>query len=315
MARNLRQQLLYCIYQCDHRGTSKRADRRNKVDMKGRLYSTQRIKDLKNTAKSLAKFMKAVYPGIKLVYQIRSEHVQDYLNSKAGDWSERTESEVISRLVRLNEITNYVYGIHQEWNLKKSKRTNAKKIRDMAMTREDFNKINAELQRSNSEAKYTTEITARTGARVAEVAGLRVSGINTDDWLLEIREGAKNGNHRDVPIREPDREYFGKLKKEMTARGRIYVTNGVKPQSLDKKIRRTMKELNLADKYPKATDHTIRKMYAIERMEEELEKCANPMMAWEIVQEELGHGDEFRQALYDTYVCAPLKNHKEEKKS
>ena len=311
MARNLRQQLLYCIYQCDHRGTSKRADRRNKVNMKGRLYSNQRINDLKHTAKSFAQFMKVVYPGIKWVYQIRSEHVQDYLNSKVGDWSERTEIETISRLKRINEITNYVYNLDEKWDVKKSERTNARKIRDMAMSREDFNRINLELQRSNSEAKYTTEITARTGARVAEVAGLKVSGINTEDWLLEIREGAKNGNHRDVPIRESDREYFEKLKKEMTSRGRIYVTNGVRPQSLDKKIRRTMKELNLADKYPKSTDHTIRKMYAIERMEEEVKKCSDPMMAWEIVQEELGHGDEFRQALYDTYVCSSSKQLKE----
>ena len=164
MARNLRQQLLYCIYQCDHRGTSKRADRRNKVNMKGRLYSNQRINDLKHTAKSFAQFMKVVYPGIKWVYQIRSEHVQDYLNSKVGDWSERTEIETISRLKRINEITNYVYNLDEKWDVKKSERTNARKIRDMAMSREDFDRINSELQRSNSEAKYTTEITARTGA-------------------------------------------------------------------------------------------------------------------------------------------------------
>ncbi len=306
MSRNLEQQFNYCIYQCDYRGSSKRTDRKNKVDMKTRLYSNQRIHDLRDTAKSFGIFMKVYYPEIRMVDQVTSDHIQKFIDSKKDSWSKRTEEEQISRLGRLNEITNHVYGRNNHWQMHGAERINHAKIRDIAMSREDYSRINESLQKRHTEAKHVTEITARCGLRIAEVAGLKVSGIRTDTWVIEVREGAKNNNWRDVPIREADRKYFADLKADMTSRGRIYVTNGVKPKSLDRAIRREMKELGLTDKYTKTTSHSIRKMYARERMEEERKVCKTEEEAWVKVQQELGHGNMSRKKLYEAYVGGNL---------
>ncbi len=306
MSRNLRQQFNYCIYQCDKRGTSKRADRKNGSGTKNKVYSHGRIDDLKDLANSFNGYMKENYPEIRMVDQITSDHIQRFIDSKKDKWSADTEKENISRFRKLNELTNHVYGRNNTWVLHTNEREFSGNIRDKAMTREDYKAINNSLQEKRTEAKYAMEITARSGLRVAEVAGLKVAGIRTDTWVVEVREGAKGGRWRDVPIREADRNYFSNLKAEMEAKGRIYVTNGVKSQSLDRAIRREMKELGLSDKYQDTTEHAIRKMYARERMEEERPHSRSEVEAWERVQVELGHGDKSREKLYRTYVGGSL---------
>ncbi len=306
MSRNLKQQFNYCIYQCDHRGTSKRADRMNGSGTKNKVYSHGRIDDLKDLASAFNRYMREHHPEVRMVDQVTSEHVQEYIDSKKDKWSAKTESENISRFHKLNELTNHVYGRSNTWVMHTNEREVSTNIRDKAMTREDYKAINNSLQEKRTEAKYAMEITARTGLRIAEVAGLKVSGIRTDKWVVEVREGSKGGRWRDVPIREADRNYFANLKEEMEAKGRVYVTNGVKSQSLDKAIRREMKELGLSDKYVNTTDHAIRKMYARERMAEERPRSKSEVEAWEKVQQELGHGDESREALYRTYVGGNL---------
>ncbi len=302
MSRNLRQQFNYCIAKCDKRGSKKRSDRLNKVDTSTRIYSNKRIECLRNTVDEFCTFMKETHPEIRMVDKVTSEHVQEFIDAHIVRWSTRSEGEMISRFHKLNEVTNHVYGRHNNWKLHTNERINQGNIRTMAMDKKDYENIKGTLKNGRSEAKHAIEITYRCGARIAEACGLKVEGIRTDKWVIEIREGAKAGKIRDVPIRPQDRQYFADLKKEMEAKGRIYVTNGIKSDSANKAIRRTMKELGISEKYPDSTDHTVRKLYARERMEEERPSSRSEVEAWERVQVELGHGDKSRKALYETYV-------------
>lgn len=73
-------------------------------------------------------------------------------------------------------------------------------------------------------------------------------------------------------------------------------------------IRREMKRLGIDVEYPDTTTHAIRKFYAVERYFEELDRGFDEISAWEIVQKELGHGDNFRMPLFKAYIQEPIDN-------
>ena len=88
-------------------------------------------------------------------------------------------------------------------------------------------------------------------------------------------------------------------------------TGTVKADSINKAIRRYMQDARddkgclLSEKYPKETQHAIRKLYATERMKEErgqapLADKKEEMKHWNKVSHELGHGNG-REDLYKTY--------------
>ena len=143
------------------------------------------------------------------------------------------------------------------------------------------------------------EITARTGLRIKEVARLHADRINIEKRVIEVREGAKNGKFRDVPIREKDLAFFRDLKERMAGQ---YVTRGVNEDTLNKGIRRGLQRAGLDKKYAATTNHALRKMYATERMEELRNAGLPERAAWLKVQQELGHGSQFREELFRVYV-------------
>lgn len=305
--RSLFDQINHAICESDRRGTSKRSDRIQRVGTRDKVYSNGRTKGLRDMAKSFCGWMRERHPEIRLAKEITGDHAREFLESKRDKVSDATLEEYRGRLGKLGDLCSSVFKSRISWHCDPVKNERAHTVRDRAMDRADYEAIRDRLLEGRSEARYALEITGRCGARIEEAAGLRIEGIRTDTWVLEIREGAKNGRHRDVPIREQDRSYFAALKEECERRGRVYVCNGVRSQSLNKAIRRVMRELGLADKYPCTTDHAVRKLWARERMEEERPRCRSEIEAWERVQAELGHGDKSRQNLYAVYVGGKLR--------
>lgn len=304
--RTLYAQVSHALCESDCRGTSKRADRLNHVNTRERVYSNGRMDGLRDMAKNFCGWLRERHPEIRLAKEITGDHAREFLEDKRGRVSDATLEEYRGRLGKLGDLCSSVFKSRISWRCEPIQNERAHKVRDRAMDRADYEAIRDKLLEGRSEARYALEITGRCGARIEEAAGLKVEGIRTDTWVLELREGCKNGRERDVPIREQDRVYFTALKEECERKGRTYVCNGVKSRSLDTAIRRVMRELGLSDKYPKTTDHAARKMWARERMAEERPRCHSEVEAWERVQVELGHGDKSRQNLYAVYVGGKL---------
>ncbi len=304
--RSLYAQVNHALCESDYRGTSKRADRLNHVNTRERVYSNKRIDGLRDMARMFCNWLRETHPEVKMARDISGDHAREFLETKKDHVTDRTLDEYRDRLGKLGDLCAHVFHSRTSWRCEPIQHEKAHKVRDKAMDRQDYERIRDRLLEGRSEARYAIEITGRCGARIEEAAGLKVDGIRTDTWTLELREGCKNGRERDVPIREQDRPYFAALKKECELKGRLYVCNGVKSRSLDTAIRRVMRELGLSDKYPKTTDHAARKMWARERMAEERPRCRSEIEAWERVQVELGHGDKSRKQLYETYVGGKL---------
>ncbi len=302
--RSLNQQINYSISQNCRIGVSKRADKRNPVtDSASKIYSVQYAENIRDTAKNFTNWAKENCRDLKMVKDIKPEHINAWINCREKNWSNKTLENHISRMKLIQKQLCITYGLTplvMDWS--GSRHDVAHTVRDKAMSREDCDKIRKVLSDKVTKGRVAIEITSRTGLRVKEVARLHSKCINTTKWVIEVREGAKNGRFRDVPIRENDRSFFAELKENTKG---YYVCNGVKEDSLNVAIRRAMKELNLDKKYPQ-TEHAVRKLYSSERMEELRghDKAENRLEreAWSIVQGELGHGEKYRDNLYKVYV-------------
>lgn len=299
--RSLNNQINYCISQNCRIGESKRAfkSNQNNKDIKGQVFSVQTAENLRDTVKGFTNWLKAEHPEIRLARDIQSEHIQEWIDSKSAQWTQATLDNHISRMNIVCQQINNTFNTNIQLDIKKPTVIKAQNVRNFAMEKSDLEELRKELAGRRTEARTALEITYRTGLRSKEVARLHSSCINTEKWVIEVREGAKNGKHRDVPIRQADRAYFADLKEKTKGQ---YICKGVNEESLNRGIRRCLETIGKSDKYPNSTEHAIRKLYATERMQEERQTGKTERACWSIVQEELGHGKQFRQKLYNTYV-------------
>lgn len=299
--RSLNNQINYCITQNTRVGESKRAFKSNpnNKDTKGQVFSVQYAENLRDTVKGFTNWLKTEYPEIRLARDIQSQHIQEWIDSKAQQWTQATLDNHISRMNIVCQQINNTFNTNIELDIKKPTVIKAQNVRNFAMDKNDLEELRKELSGRKTEAKTALEVAYRTGLRSKEIARLHSDCINTDKWVIEVREGAKNGKYRDVPIRQADRAYFADLKAQTQGQ---YICKGIGEESLNRGIRRALETIGKADKYPDSTVHAIRKLYATERMKEERETGKNERSAWSIVQQELGHGKQFRQKLYNTYV-------------
>lgn len=314
--RSIYQQVKHAV---DHpkiakQGQSKRAAKASGTYRDTDVYSQKRREELLSTARGFSTWYKATYGKNAMVRDIASDQVQRYIDEKVqrGDWrSQRTVKGRISAFGKISAICGTVYGTAPEWTLRAPERQLPEKLRDKAMTREDYEKLRAvyrDNERLSRGAQVALELDGRCGLRVAEAAGVYKESIDTQNWVLRVREGAKNGRFRDVPIRPRDRAYFASL-RDLTPSGSHVC--GIGARAISKSLTAAMRTVDigggktLKDRYPREAGHAIRKMYARERMGELRAQGYGEAHAWDVVAAELGHGAG-RTDLYKTYVGGTL---------
>lgn len=299
--RSLQQQYKYAIDSNIKIGHSKK----NEGKENG-LYSIDRIENLRDFTRQFSNFIKENYPDVKLIKDINLEHMQSFLNSNSNSWTERTAQEYITNFYKIDVLIQKTFNTKPlEHNLIVPN-CHQSVTRDVAMDRKDLQTLRDSyaIRDSKSAGRDAIELSYRFGLRIKEIARLNTKNIDINNKVIHIREGAKNGKYRDVPIREKDLQYA----KDLKNRGEGYLFN-IKEDSINKSIRNELKRVGLSKKYDNTTNHSIRKLYATERMEElRGTEQKDPLTdeqerkAWEVVQKELGHGDTLRIALYNTYI-------------
>lgn len=284
-------------------GTSKRGykEKHNgKTD--GLIFGVQTAETLRSTANQFSKWMDRNYPDVK-VRHITAEHVNEWIREHEKTWSRKT---VLDKMSDMRSIMDKAERVYHKCRFDAERlcevQGRAEKVRDRAMVRGDFEALKMSFwsRGSRSEAVTALELGGRFGLRINECADYRngTQGIDLENKLFNVV--GKNGKWRSIPIREKDLQYMTALKAHIGERGRLCGTT--RAESLDRAIRREMERIGISESYERTTQHAIRKMYARERMEEEREKGLSERHAWEVVQNELGHGEKFRQPLYDAYV-------------
>lgn len=265
----------------------------------------------KATAKNLSNWLKENHPEIKEIREITPEHIQEWINDRATNWSVRTLENHLSRIKYMEEQAQRAYPKSKIEFYKDdlTKPETKASQRNKMMDKSDFERLREAMSRSRSYAKDAIEISYRCGLRVNEVACLKREDIDLENRTIHVsREGAKNGRERYVPIRDKDTDYFKGLLEKHPEDGYL---SKISPDAINRAIGRALDKLedaeghSLDEKYKGNKEHAIRKLYATERMREErgnlpLTDHMQEMKCWDTVSKELGHGAG-REALYKTY--------------
>lgn len=298
MGRNLKYQFLNAINSNFKEGMDKHSIKANGEMNNTRIFSYADRKNLIDVASNFSNFMKTNYKEVKQVKDVKADHIQSFLNSKANSCSNATLKQYESKFNKLENVVNNTYNINANYKgFVVPASTENTKIRNSAMSREDFNKLQQSFSNSNSSAKTAIELTSRAGLRVSECTKLQGRDIDLNKGTIHVVDG-KGGRDRDVTIREEDKQYFANLKAQYGDTERICP---VQSDSINKAIRREMERLEMQDKYTDTSIHCVRKMYAQEQYDHYREQGMEINQALGAVSVDLGHSEN-RLELMKSYV-------------
>lgn len=298
MGRNLKYQFLNAINSNFKEGMDKHSIKANGEMNNTRIFSYSDRKNLINVASNFSNFMKTNYSEVKQVKDVKADHIQSFLNSKANSCSNATLKQYESKFNKLENVVNNTYNINANYKgFVVPASTENTKIRNSAMSREDFNKLQQSFSNSNSSAKTAIELTSRAGLRVSECTKLQGRDIDLNKGTIHVIDG-KGGRDRDVTIREEDKQYFANLKAQYGDTERICP---VQSDSINKAIRRQMERLEMQNKYTDTSIHCVRKMYAQEQYDHYREQGMEINQALGAVSVDLGHSEN-RLELMKSYV-------------
>lgn len=298
MGRNLKYQFLNAINSNFKEGMDKHSIKANGEMNNTRIFSYSDRKNLIDVASNFSNFMKTNYSEVKQVKDVKADHIQSFLNSKANSCSNATLKQYESKFNKLENVVNNTYNINANYKgFVVPASTENTKIRNSSMSREDFNKLQQSFSNSNSSAKIAIELTSRAGLRVSECTKLQGRDIDLNKGTIHVVDG-KGGRDRDVTIREEDKQYFANLKAQYGDTERICP---VQSDSINKAIRREMERLEMQDKYTDTSIHCVRKMYAQDEYDRLREKGNSISDSLKEVSVLLGHGED-RMELMKQYI-------------
>lgn len=298
MGKNIKQQFIYAIEDNFREAMDKHSMKINGVRNDGKVFSYADRKNLIDVACNFANFMKENYNDIKLVKEIKADHIQSFLNQKSNECSNATLKQYQAKFNKLEKVVNNTYNInvnYKGYQLPLAEEDT--KIRNTSMSPEDFKKLENAFSESKSYAKIAIQLTARAGLRVSECTKLQGRDIDIEKAIIHVEDG-KGGRNRDIPIREEDKEYFVNLKANLGDMERVCP---IRPDSINKSIDRAMRGQGIRNKYNDTSIHCIRKMYA----QREFNRCRsegkNIKESLQEVSVLLGHGKD-RLELMRQYV-------------
>lgn len=265
-----------------------------------KIFSYTTRNNLVDVACQLAEYLKT-NTDIKQVKDISTQAVQDFLNSKAGQCNQETLHNYTSRLAKLGELINQTYKtanvdfrVVEPASLK-----DAAKLRDIAMTREDYQKIidYAKSQNLTSQAIPAVRLAGEFGLRVHECCKLTPKDI--DFQRMELHVVGKGGRERILPI-HPEQVSF--LKSLIDGKGETEKIITIKDDSVNRWLQRVEEKLGMTQyKECKTGIHSIRKMVAQELYDKYRAAGLSIKEAWGNVAEYLGHGRD-RTELMKVYI-------------
>lgn len=298
MGRNLKYQFLHAIDKNFSEGMDKHSIKADGKMNGTRIFSYSDRKNLIDTASNFSNFIKNTHPEIKQVKDIKAEHIQSFLNSKSATCSTATLKQYESKFNKLEKIVNNTYNCNANYRgFSTPNGANATKIRNSAMSKGDFKRLESSFSNSNSSAKVAIQLTARAGLRVSECTKLQGRDINLQKGTIHVADG-KGGRDRDIQMRPEDKQFWTDLKAQYNDYERLCP---VKEDSINKAIQREMEKIELKDKYSDTSIHCIRKMYAQEQFDRYRDEGMETREALGAVSVDLGHSTD-RIELMKEYV-------------
>ena len=290
MGRNLKYQFKTCIEKNFKEKMDKHSIKKNKQMNKTRIFSFSDRKNLIDFTANFSNFMKENHKEIKLVKDINSNHVQEFLNDKAKTCSQATLREYSSHIRKMSNLINSTYKTNIKYDFKTPKSSSGKQIlRDQQMKLENYKRIH-EIMRNGSNGQKAIEIGKNFGLRISEITKLQKRDIDLDKKEILVKD-AKGGRDRTVHFNTEEQIKVAIKLYNSVSRDLDRIVS-VKENSINMALNRAMKKLNIKNEYKETSFHSIRKLYAQQEYDRLRKEGYSIKIVCCNVSEQLGHSSE-----------------------
>lgn len=291
MARNLKYQLKHCVDRNFKKGMDKYSDKKNKVEKGKKIYSFSDRTNLIDFTANFANFMKENYSEIRLVEEIKSEHIQSFLNLKSENCTNETLEQYVSKANKMRNLINETYknSYVERFDIKAPASKSSKQvIKDKQVTREHYDLIKEHIKGNGLKA---VELATNFGLRVSEITKLQKRDIDLEKREIKIVD-SKGKRDRDIPIETPQQWKVAIEIKEMVQGDQYQRIVPIKENGVQMSIQRAMEKCDLDKEYVGNKVHSFRKLYAQETFDRDREEGYSIKESLGRVSERLGHSEE-----------------------
>ena len=291
MARNLKYQLKYCVEKNFKEGMDKYSDKKNSVDKGIKVYSYADRKNLIDFTANFANFIKENYEEIKMVKDIKSEHIQDFLNLKSETCTRETLEQYVSKSNKMRNLINITYpkSYVEKFDIEVPVSSSSKQVvKDKQITREHYDLIKDNIKGNGLKA---VELATNFGLRVSEITKLQKRDIDLDKREVRVIDG-KGQRSRNIPIETKDQWRVAIEIKEITQGDDYQRIVPIRANGVNMSITRAMEKSNLDREYVGNKVHSFRKLYAQESFDRDRDEGYSIKESLGRVSERLGHSVE-----------------------
>ena len=298
---NLFGQITHAINDNFDEGIDKHSYRKeNGREMGDKIFSYSEKFRLKDVAKDFTNHIKENFKDVKQVKDIKSEHVQSFLNTKTN-CTQNTVDSYSNSLFKIENTLNSTYkSCNLTWRGEVSipsveRQSSNNRGVESVMSRQDYEKIISYSEENKSQSGYALQIQDFMGVRVEEVARIKLSNIDLEKCIISI-EG-KGGKTIEKPIPQDKISLMQEI-KDQNFNGKNDRLFSISGASINKQLNRLQENMNLE----KHSNHDIRRLIAQEKYDQyrkdgmSIKDAANKTSNW------LSHGNGRQDMLERSYI-------------
>ncbi len=294
--RNIKYQFKYCIDNHFKEGMDKHSIKRSEKD-NSKIYSYADRKNLIDLSANFANWIKENYAEIRQLKDINSTHIQEFLNEKAYNCSQKTLEQYQSHFRKLEKLCNSTYNINVDFHSAVtpiSIKNGGGKIRNIMCSDAQYQSL---LKTTNNNLKSALILSKNFGLRASECSKLQYKDIKEDGIYIADSKGKRS---RFVKAENKEQQ---EILKQFRQEGNGRIIN-VQTSSLQQAFNRECKRKGIH--FQNGAFHTLRKNFATAKYKEYREKGETVQQALDSVSHALGHGFN-RNQLMKEYICCEIK--------
>lgn len=273
------------------------------------VVSYRHEKNLNDLARDLSNYLKEAHPELKLVRDVKAEHVSEYLAEKKREGcSDNYIKTLRSQAAKIGDLASNLYRTDIDWgkgvkapeNALKQAKNGEEDMKDInTITPAQYEELKERIEGKRGQSKDAILIAGAFGLRVSELTKLTPKDIE-EEGKLHIHR-SKGGRSRDLEVRTQEQaEAIERLKKLSEGKAELQRIFTIENDSINKFYRENAQAVGI-EKAEQYGIHQLRRMCATSLYHELIGEGSTIKDAEDQVSQWLGHGKN-RPDVIERYV-------------
>ena len=266
--------------------------------MDNKIFSWQEVYRLKDVARDINNFLREKEVERRDIRDITAEDLNKFLDSKKYNCTQQTINSYKNSIYKLQEVVNKTYKLDVKWreNIEIPKSVRSIKTKDRGakavISNKDYRKIIEFAEKNKSQSGDVIRLERNLGVRVNEIVNIKRENINLDtrEILFTNTKGGK-----EITKKIKDIELVKEILDKNYSQTALF---SIKPSSVNRYLNRVQDTL----KIERNSFHNLRRNYAQNLYNAELEKGVTEEKALLKTSRELNHRTKREKLMEESYI-------------